>query len=298
MFDIKKSLELSQTLLAPDLAADHKIHTLLNAALSKLTVSQPTADIPNILWGEKRFGYEKSSHFQKLKPQHKEEILGKLTQLNLSLSYWIEKSGHNYGAKMILLSDTLQEKSLYALFAAEEAIHLREFQNFMNFNPEWDTHQHPMLEFLSKVIADGEKPTLVFVVQVLLEGFGMGHYNSLREDCLHPGLKETYSRILRDEAAHHGAGLILAPGADTSASTRDQIFEYTRAFIHSLQSASWPVKIMEEVSGVLSNDEKAKFLEEIQYDSTLAARRVKFREMIQKADRIGMLERLEKDKVI
>lgn len=298
MFDIKKSLELSQTLLAPDLASDHKIHALLNSALSKLTVSQPAADIPKILWGEKRFGYEKSSHFQKLQAHQKEEILQKLTQLNLSLSYWIEKSGHNYGAKMILLSDTLQEKSLYALFAAEEAIHLREFQNFMSFEPEWETHQHPMLEFLSQVISEGEKPTLVFVVQVLLEGFGMGHYHSLKEDCLHPGLKETYTRILRDEAAHHGAGIILAPGSETSASTRDQIFEFTRSFIKSLQSASWPLKIMEDVGGGLSAQEQKKFLEEIQYDSTLAARRVKFREMIQKADRIGILERLEKDKAI
>jgi hypothetical protein len=298
MFDIKKSLEQSQILLAPDIEKDHTINALLNSALSKLTVSQPAADIPNILWGENRFGYQKSSHFQKLSQEQKDQILRKLTELNLSLSYWIEKSGHNYGAKMILLSETLQEKSLYALFAAEEAIHLREFQNFMNFNPEWSVHQHPMLTFLSKVIAQGNKPTLVFVVQVLLEGFGMGHYHSLKEDCLHAPLKEAYSRILRDEAAHHGAGIILAPGPEISSENKDQIFEFTRSFITSLQSASWPLKVMEEVSGELTEIEKKRFLDEIEYEKTLSQRRLKFREMIQKADHIGVLARLEKEELL
>lgn len=162
-----------------------------------------------------------------------------MTQLNLALSAFIETSGHNYGAKMILLSETLEEKSTYALFASDEAVHLREFQNFMNFDFNLKTHHHPMLTPLAEVIKDGSKTSLVFVIQVLLEGFGMSHYHGLRETCLHAPLKETYDQILKDEARHHGTGIILAKEELPTKEDQAQIFEYTRAFVHAMQSAHW-----------------------------------------------------------
>jgi hypothetical protein len=128
------------------------LQNLLDLAFNKLTVEPKKTDFPNHFWSPERYGYHLSAKFQALDPEIKQKILRHMTELNLSLSYFIEKSGHNYGAKMILLADNQDEKSLYALFAADEAIHQREFINHMWFIPTKETHWHPMLDILGDAI--------------------------------------------------------------------------------------------------------------------------------------------------
>ncbi len=298
MSKFETDLNIQNILLAPDRPADDKLSLMLQHALQAHTVSRPQTSDIDILWPAGRFGLQRSSLYQSLSPLQQQAILQKLTKLNLSLSYWIEKSGHQYGAKMILLSDTLQEKSLYALFAAEEAIHLQEFLHFMNFKPQWGEHAHPMLIPLANAIAGGEKSALVFIIQVLLEGFGMSHYSGLMQSCLHPQLREAYARILKDEARHHGAGLLLTNESVPTKLAREQIFEYAREFITALQSANWIKKALEDVAGEMSSSAENRFWSELDYQKELGQRRLKLREMIEKVDRYGLAESLVADGVL
>lgn len=224
-------------------------------------------------------------------------VLRKITQLNLSLSRYIETSGHNYGAKMILSAESLDEKSIYALFAAEEAIHLKEFENFMNFVPDPEVHWHPMLNPLAAAIKDGEKNTCLYIIQVLLEGFGMAHYGGLRQDCLYEPLQVAYDRILKDEARHHGTGIILSKQNTLTNIEQEQIFEYTREFILSLQSASWVLKCIEEQRGGLSEAEKKKYVQDTNQSQVLQGRLLKLREMLEKVDDYDLVNKLDKDNV-
>jgi hypothetical protein len=297
MKDLKKYLAIDSTLFVKDLPKEHQLNNLLDKALDQVTVSQRDENAPTILWGPERYRLHQAKAWNNLDKPLQEQMLTRITELNLSLSCFIEKSGHNYGAKMILLADSLQEKSIYALFAAEEAIHLREFQNFMQFTPDPEKHWHPMLNPLAKAIEEGEKQTCVHIIQVLLEGFGMAHYGGLSQDCLYAPLKKSYERILMDEARHHGTGVILARGGETTPLEKDQIFEYTREFIHALQTAHWILGELEKVGGELSSAEKKQFWEDIDFVNTLGTRLQKMKEMIQKVDRIGLVERLDKDKV-
>lgn len=226
-----------------------------------------------------------------------DNVLRKITQLNLSLSRYIETSGHNYGAKMILSAESLDEKSIYALFAAEEAIHLKEFENFMNFTPDPKEHWHPMLNPLATAIKEGEKNTCLYIIQVLLEGFGMAHYGGLRQDCLYAPLQLAYDRILKDEARHHGTGIILSKQNTLTKLEQEQIFEYTREFIFSLQSASWVLNCIEEQRGGLSETEKKKYAEETNQTQVLQRRLLKLREMLEKVDDYDLVKRLDNDKV-
>ena len=196
------------------------------------------------------------------------------------------------------ISDTIEEKSLYSLFVAEEATHLKEFTNFMNFDIDLKHHWHPMLNCLSQAIQEGEKNTLTFIIQVLLEGFGIAHYASLRDDCSNELLKKTYDQILIDEARHHGAGIILSGKAKLSKLEEDQIFEYTRMFIKALQQADWLFKATSRfTNNDITKEDKSLFYEQIGYTKKLSARLLKLKAMIAKVDQTGLIENLEREDI-
>ncbi|MFY7991734.1 MAG: hypothetical protein ACOVP4_00450 [Bacteriovoracaceae bacterium] len=297
MKDLKSFLTIDSTFFSKEIEATHPLNQILEKGLSQYTVSQNDFNTPDILWGKERYQLEKSSLFMGLDEEKQNKILAKMTQLNLSLSCYIEKSGHNYGAKMILLSDSIQEKSLYSMFVAEEAIHLKEFSHFVQFKIDPQIHWHPMLNPLAKVIQQGEKNTCLYVIQVLLEGFGMSHYNSLKNDCEYRPLVNVFNRILKDEARHHGAGLIMAKESQLKKIEREEIFEYTREFVKALQSANWVIEVIEEFSSPISKQEKKKHYEETQYQSTIEKRLLMLKEMLLKADKENLVRDLEADGV-
>jgi hypothetical protein len=297
MKDLKNYLSIDSTLFSKKLEEKHPLKNLLSKALDAYTVSHKDPNTPDILWPKERYRLEQTPFFTSLDPLVQQNILKKITELNLSLSRYIETSGHNYGAKMILLADSLDEKSIYALFAAEEAIHLREFENFMHFTPDPEVHWHPMLNPLARAIAEGEKNTCLYIIQVLLEGFGMAHYGGLRADCSYAPLKEAYDRILKDEARHHGTGIILSKQNALSSLEKEQIFEYTREFILSLQSANWILNCIEQEAGALSTQEKQKYQEQTKQAEVLQLRLIKMREMLEKVDDYDLVKRLDNEGV-
>jgi len=297
MKDLKSYLSLDSTLFSENLPKNNPLNSLLERALDNYTVSSPDKDVPKILWAPERYKLNQTNAFNNLEIEKQHSVMEKITELNLSLSCYIETSGHNYGAKMILLADTIEEKSIYALFAAEEAIHLKEFQNFMNFTPDPEVHWHPMLNPLAKAIEEGEKNTCLYIIQVLLEGFGMAHYSGLKDDCTYAPLKVAYERILKDEARHHGTGIILSKQNALSKIEEEQIFEYTREFILSLQSASWVLNCIEQIGGNLSIEEKKKYSAQTNQVQTMEFRLSKLREMLQKVDDYDLVDKLDKDGV-
>jgi hypothetical protein len=297
MSDLKSFLTDDSIFFAPNLENGHPLGIILDRGLEQYGVPKPEAGVPEVLWGPGRYRLERSKVFVTLPPEQQQEVLKRISRWNLSLSYFIEKSGHNYGAKMVLLSERIEEKSLYCLFSAEEAIHLRLFRNFMSHTPDPATDWHPMLNPLARVIRDGSKEACVLLIQVLLEGFGMGHYRSLMEDCLYPGLVQAFQRILRDEARHHGAGLVLAKESRLQADERDECFEFTREFVNALQSAHWVLRAVEEVRGPLSIDEQNRHFEAVGHREILEQRLISLREMLSKAGREQLVSRLERDGV-
>src|SRR5262249_61466855 len=54
-----------------------------------------------------------------------------------------------------------------------------------------------------------DRTTLSYIVQVILEGWGISHYHALAKDCLDAGLTAVLENIIRDEGRHHASGLVL-----------------------------------------------------------------------------------------
>jgi len=295
MNNLKEYLDKKQTLLAPEIK-NPKFKALLDKTLANYVISKKHENVPKVIWGENRYRLERSSSFRKLNLESKENIYSHLSRLNLALSWYIERSGHNYGAKMILMSKTQDEKSLYSLFVAEEAIHQREFENFIDFVPDPKIYWHPLLDPLSDAMRDGERETLLYVIQVLLEGYGIGLYTSLKETCDIPELKKVYSRIISDEAKHHGSGVILIHDLNPSKLVKDQVFEYTRKFVIALQSADL-LRSTFEKEQTLTTKDKQKFYEEVEYEKIMNLRLTQLKAMLGKVDNWDLISKLEKEKV-
>jgi rubrerythrin len=290
-------LTLERTLDTPHLPFDHPLLAVLDTTYAAHGVEVRRGATPKICWGAERFQLQKSGTFGRLDTEGKDAVLLRLSELNLALSYFIEKSGHHYSSKMMAAADTCEEKTLYALFAAEEASHLRLFMNEMWFTPTTESHYHPMLPVLADAIQWGTRDVLVFVVQVLLEGFGISHYSALKETCVDPSLKASLQSILKDESRHHGAGIVLAKARPPTRETADQIFELSRRFIRSLESAHWIPAAFTATGRPLSTVEGKKLFEELDFGATLGQRMQRLREMFQKVNYQTLFERLENDGV-
>ena len=288
-------LTLEKTLNTPHLPKDHPLFQIIDPSFIAHGVERKKEIEAKIFWGADRFQLDKTSLFNKLSQDQKNQILLRLSELNLALSYFIEKSGHHYASKMILTSESSEEKTLYALFACEEATHLRLFMNQMWFAPTLKTHFHPMLPILSEAIEWASKDTLVFVVQVLLEGFGIAHYTGLRDTCLDAELKNSFQTILKDEARHHGAGLILTKANKLSQETEDQIFELSRKFIRSLETAHWIPAAFEAANSGLTQAETKELFAEMDFKNTLALRMQRLKDMFYKVNYQGLYDRLSAD---
>jgi hypothetical protein len=191
------------------LDAGHGLRPLLGAADLKAGVEGGRAAPAGAAWSASYFGLDRAAAFRGLAPRRRDEALRRLAAGLLAESAHIEKVGLAFAAKMILLSRSEEERRLYALFAADESRHLAEVSRYLPHG--WDgAPVSPFLLLLGEVIEEGGKPGLTRLIQVVLEGWGLTHYGSLARSCRDEALRRTLRRVLKDEALHHGTGVVLS----------------------------------------------------------------------------------------
>jgi rubrerythrin len=160
------------------------------------------------LWTADWWGFQRCEMFAKLNENSRYEALAACNRTIMNEAYFIEKSGLAYCAKMILLAETTDVAQLYAHIAADEATHLAWIEPFVSANGKTNPDGQFLL-FLSGMIEDYRPEILVYLVQIILEGWGLDHYKRLMKNCQDPALTEVFRRILKDEALHHHSGTIL-----------------------------------------------------------------------------------------
>ena len=85
------------------------------------------------------------------------------------------------------------------------------------------------------MIEHAPKKSLVFMIQVLLEGWGMTHYTEMTDQCLDEELTLNLKSILADESSHHGSGLILFDERDLNREEREYILTSLKSFLQMVQ---------------------------------------------------------------
>ena len=180
-------------------------------------------------WSAQWWGLINSGLFSRLTAQQQHNILVGCTRELLNEAYFIEKSGIVFCAKMMLLSADTDTAQLYALIAADEATHLAMIEPYIH--PDDKTQPSgQFLLFLSKLIEELPSNLLVYLVQIILEGWGLDHYSRLQHGCDNPGLIAIFSKILKDEALHHRSGNVLFDSSKLSPADFELVYDCLRVY--------------------------------------------------------------------
>lgn len=276
----------------PSLDENHKLHPLFNKLIQDKLISLDNLFKGPYFWSAERFSFDQCSLYNNFSESEKEHVLIFLSKMNLSMSWYIEKCAYHHGAKMILLSDTDTEKMYYSVFANEEALHQKEFERQMNFRPQKHDPLHPLLNPLIRCIEQADKDTSIFVVQVLLEGYGMHIYKSLGESSLSNDLRNVYRRIVQEEAGHHGSGLLITDKKSIDEDTQRDIIDYIWEFSEAIQSPLFIRLALESINGKLTNTQFKKVLENISYATNAQKRLDILKNLVSRVDHWGLSKTL------
>ncbi|MEH2265353.1 ferritin-like domain-containing protein [Nostoc sp.] len=240
---------------------DDRLRRILTAALPN---QNNFANYPQLnYWDAEFFNLHQVKIFQQSNINEQSAILELANRSLLEESYFIEKAGVGYMAKMVLFAETVEERILYGLFTADEATHLHQISHFL---PEMEvtSTNDPFLRLLSEVVESADKTVLLFVLQVVLEGWGLSHYRRLAKECRHPVLTELFSSFLQSESRHHATGTTLFNQTSISASSQTTILDILAQFLFMVQVGPQSLlAAVEQVKGHLTRSQKIQILEEL-----------------------------------
>jgi hypothetical protein len=260
---------MNHTLLGHKIAGFNLPYTISNDRLKRVL----TAALPNHkngqsnsslnYWKADFFNLDKVKIFQDAREDEQSIILQFANRSLLEEAYYIENAGVGYMAKMVMLAETVEERILYGLFAADEATHLSQISCFLPEIP-LTGNSDPFLSLLVEVVESTDKTVLLFVLQVVLEGWGLSHYRRLAKKCQHQLLAEVFSGFLDAEARHHATGSLLFEAMPISQASQTLIIEILAKFLMMVQVGPQNVlAAIEQGKGHLSRSQKIQILEEL-----------------------------------
>lgn len=239
-----------------------RLQRLVTAALKSRWV-EPLADPQLLYWHAPYFRLDRVTVFQTASAEEQFAILRQANQGLLEEAYFIEKAGMGYMAKMLLMAETTEERLLYSLFAADEASHFAQIAALLPVAPL--EAQDPFLQLLRQAIDHDDKQVLLFVIQIVLEGWGLSHYRSLAQGCSDRTLTALLTDFLQAEARHHHAGVTLLSQQAIDASSQTTMVELLTTLLRMVQVG--PQRVLgaiAQVKGHLSRSQQVQVLEELE----------------------------------
>lgn len=202
---MSRSIDVGVRLDAPHLDPRHRLNGVVRAYLERRAA--PVAPVGPSPWPAAFFGLEKVGLFRDATAEQQAEIVKACAQNLLVEAYAIEKLGMASAAKMILVSETTEERMTFCHIAGDEASHLAWVTPFVA-RPE-AVADNPFVGLMGGLVETASKHALFYLLQCVLEGWGLSHYRLLADGCVDPGLAAGLERILVDERLHHGTGSVL-----------------------------------------------------------------------------------------
>lgn len=276
----------------PSLASGDRLHRILASALDR-SREQETLDLTQKLyWPAEYFGLNQVTMFQQANAVEQATILAIANRDLLTEIYWVEQAGMGYMAKMSLLAETREERILYSLFAADEAQHLCEIEQFFPHRPEFN--QDSFLNFMGQLLESDDKALLLTMVQVVLEGWGLSHYRSLANHCRDNHLTATLQSFLDAEARHHATGVHQLQSWQYDQLSLESIYQALREFLHMVQVGPQRlVKAIEQGKGYLSPGDRRQIFVELQTEIQSQNKLNLLRSLIAHGVPLEILSRLE-----
>ncbi len=182
------------------------------------------------IWNASAYDLDKVDYYNSLNEEAKTSILKDAAFDRLMEAYYIENAGMTFTAKMSLLAESQHEQILYSMFASEEARHLSFIKEILN-GAEENAKAGPFIDLLKQVIASGSRQSSIFIIQVLLEGWGIDHYGLMAKNTQNRIVKDFLNQILIDEANHHNTGIALFNEKELTRSENDFIVTIMKEFL-------------------------------------------------------------------
>lgn len=212
-------------------------------------------------------------------------------------AYFIEKAGVGYMAKMVTLAETTEERMLYGCFCGDEVAHLSHICQFLPefvLNNEFAEVGNLFLELLAEVAESSDKAVLLFILQVVLEGWGLTHYRSLAKSCQNPDLGAVIQGFLSDESRHHATGITLLHQTQINSRNRGVIVEILVKFLQMVQIGPQSVlAAISDVKGGLSRQQSIQVLTELDTQTHSGIRLELLRSLMQTEQSVGIIDELE-----
>lgn len=165
-------------------------------------------DEQQLAWPVALFTLHQSALYQSLNQELQNNIAKTCNDFVLTESYFIEKAGLAYCAKMITLGETTEIRQMYGLIASDEAVHLSWLAPYLT-HEQRVSPQGKFIQHISSMIEACDANTLYFLIQTVLEGWGITYYKTLGKTCQWDSLRKTLLDIVKDEAIHHNTGVAL-----------------------------------------------------------------------------------------
>ncbi|MEW6207378.1 MAG: ferritin-like domain-containing protein [Acidobacteriota bacterium] len=239
----------------------------LRAVLASALKSRTALQVGNRsgpFWPASHFKLDGVTVFRESSAEERSEILNLCGASLMAEAYFIEKFGMYFAARMSLLAESDEERMLFSLFASDEAVHFNWISGFVS-QGSIARHEHdPFILFLDEVLRREDRLTLGYIVQVILEGWGLSHYRALASDCECEELKSIFENIIRDEARHHRSGVVLFNEREVSLEEIEKIVSVlARLFMMVQVGPQMIASQIEKVKGRLSTEQKIKLFEEL-----------------------------------
>ncbi len=240
------------------------MRAILDTALRRRGMPHLAPSGSDAPWDASYFGLDRVAVFRQAPAETRRRILAGCAEDVLREAVGVERLGLTFAARMVLLAETTEARMTYSLFGADEAMHLAAIGRYLA-SPEADTPpRDPFLCLLTEAINEGPRLGLAFVVQVVLEGWGLVHYGTLSRECRSPDVAATFAGILRDEALHHGAGRAVLRRDDLPALDHAWTVEVLVRLLEMVQAG--PQRVVDRLTaatGPLSRGELARVFEEL-----------------------------------
>lgn len=210
-----------------------------------------TVGDPARYFSDNLFRLQNVSLFRDASPNRQRDIRTGCAHTVLREAYFVEKSGLAYYARMLLEAETTEARQAFAQIGGDEATHLAWIAPYVPGQERTGAHG-PFLRLIADLIEGGEPSVLVYIMQVVLEGWGLSHYQTLADACIFEPLRQVFEAIRRDEAMHHKTGEVMLDSGSFGAKERALTLDAMACFLELVRAGPQGVMaIVSRVSGGL-----------------------------------------------
>ena len=243
------------------------------------------------LWSEAFYGLDRVRAFRDAASRLQAEVLEVCDAGMLAESWFVERCGIAFCARMTLLAVSLDEQRLFALIGADEAAHAAWLEPWI---ADRSREADPFNRFIAGLVESGSAQPLSFLLQVVLEGFGIVHYQALAAECRDESLAAVLRRMAQDEGMHHAAGLAVFHAGRLSAAERRFLLDGAHTFLQMIRSGPQAiVAALERALGSGGRSGITRTFEALDAGSVTADKLARLRRLMQQPDMAWLVTELD-----